>query len=287
MKPIVTCVADTRCLLGEGALWDDASQTLWWVDIKGRRVFRHDANGLASADMPEMVSALALTGAGGMLAAVPGAVVRLGDDLALGEQLFELAGEPAGNRTNDAKVDARGRWWVGTMDDAEAEASGALWCVDAAGATRAATGFRVPNGPAFDSQGAMYLADSARQIVYRFADGVPCDDRDAHVFARFGEAEGYPDGMTVDAEDHLWIAFWDGWCVRRLSPAGQVVAEIELPVQRPTCPVFGGERFDTLYVTSARVGLNAEALLHQPQAGGVFAVSDSGVTGRPANRFAA
>jgi xylono-1,5-lactonase len=105
------------------------------------------------------------------------------------------------------------------------------------------------------------------------------------VLAKFERGQSYPDGMTVDAEDCLWIAFWDGWCVRRLTPAGQVIAELKVPVQRPTSCAFGGPGFDQLFITSARRGLTAEQLALQPSAGGLL-MTVPGVEGVPETLFA-
>jgi sugar lactone lactonase YvrE len=76
--------------------------------------------------------------------------------------------------------------------------------------------------------------------------------------------------MTVDAEDCLWIAFWDGWCVRRFSPAGERIAELRLPAQRPTSCAFGGPRLDQLFITTASRDLGPEERSAQPLAGGLF-----------------
>jgi len=95
--------------------------------------------------------------------------------------------------------------------------------------------------------------------------------RTKRVFKQFGDGDGYPDGMTVDAEDCLWVAFWDGWCVRRFSADGELLGEVAMPVARPTSCAFGGEKLDVLFVTSARIGLDAETLSAQPCAGGLFA----------------
>ena len=88
-----------------------------------------------------------------------------------------------------------------------------------------------------------------------------------------GPDEGYPDGMTVDADACLWIAFWDGWCVRRYSPEAKCLAEIRLPVARPTSCAFGGPDLDRLYVSSASIGLDGAARSVQPKAGGLFMAS--------------
>jgi xylono-1,5-lactonase len=132
-------------------------------------------------------------------------------------------------------------------------------------------GYRVTNGPAFAPDGqTMYHNDSARQIVYAFDLDAGGKATGRRVFSSFVEGESYPDGMTVDAEGCLWIAFWDGWCIRRFSPEGERLQEIAMPVQRPTSCAFGGTALDNLYITSARTGLNEEALASQPNAGGLF-----------------
>jgi sugar lactone lactonase YvrE len=136
---------------------------------------------------------------------------------------------------------------------------------------RVDSGYHVTNGPAFSRDGqVMYHTDSALQTVYAFnlaADG-SLGERRVHL--TFGEGDGYPDGMTVDAEDCLWIAFWDGWCLRRFAPSGDLLATIAVPVQRPTSVAFGGAGLDELFVTSAARDLTPEELERQPKAGGLF-----------------
>ncbi len=140
-------------------------------------------------------------------------------------------------------------------------------------------GYRVTNGPAFSPDGSiMYQNDSARQVTYVFdldGDGNASNKR---TFLQFGKGDGFPDGMTVDSDGCLWIAFWDGWCVRRFSPEGERLGTIRMPVSRPTSCVFGGAGLEQLYVTSASIGLDERALEMQPNAGGLFMVA-SGVRG--------
>jgi D-xylonolactonase len=191
------------------------------------------------------------------------------------------------NRFNDGKTDREGRFWGGTMDRRERIATGSLYRLDPdLSWVRADSGYRVTNGPAFSLDGGtMYHNDSALQVVYAFdlaEDGTASDKRG---FARFGEGQGYPDGMTVDAEDCLWIAFWDGWCLRRISPAGEIMAELAVPVQRPTSCAFGGEEYGQLFITSARRGLSEEQMATQPNAGGLF-MTVPGVKGVPEAAFA-
>lgn len=273
----VRCVADVSALLGEGPLWDADRDTMWWVDIKRARLYRHvparDATGFLQFD--RRITAVGLAPDGRFVACGDEGFTMIDPTSGAIQLIARPTGEAHGNRFNDGKVDLQGRFWAGTMDDAEEQASGALHCLEADGSVRrVAEGFRVPNGPAFDSTGGMYLADSALGLVYRYGPGA----EERTLFASFDEAQGYPDGMTCDAEDHLWIAFWDGACVRRLSPDGRIVAEVAMPVARPTSVAFGGENLATLFVTSASVGLDEAALAAQSLAGGLFAF-EPGVVG--------
>jgi sugar lactone lactonase YvrE len=124
----------------------------------------------------------------------------------------------------------------------------------------------------------MYHNDSALQVTYLFDLDEAGNASNRRTFLQFGEGDGYPDGMTVDAEGCLWIAFWDGWSVRRFSPEGELLDRIDVPVARPTSCVFGGADLDRLYISSASIGLSPEDKAAQPYAGGLF-VAEPGVRG--------
>ena len=280
-QPHVTCAADVHALLGEGPVWIEREHALYWVDIKGRKIFRLGGNGkMRSWDTPMRVGSLVPRTDGGFVAGTDEGLTLV--DLAADR--FEIFANPdedrPDNRFNDGKVDRQGRFWAGTMDDTERAAAGSLYRLDAdLGWAAVDSGYRVTNGPAFSPDGRiMYHNDSARQVTYAFdldASGNPANRRE---FLHFGEGDGYPDGMTVDADGCLWIAFWDGWCVRRYSPGAELLQAIEVPVQRPTSCAFGGAKLQTLFVTSARIGLDGTELDCQPLAGGLFAI-DAGVLG--------
>jgi sugar lactone lactonase YvrE len=280
-QPQVACVADVKAILGEGPVWVARERALYWVDIKRRKIFRLDLDGeLHSWDTPMRVGSLVPRAQGGFVAATDEGFffVDLAD--ARFEPIVHPESDRPGNRFNDGKVDRAGRFWAGTMDDNEREAAGTLYRLDPDLSWEVVDeGYRVTNGPAFSTDGRlMYHNDSARQVTYVFdvdENGTASKRRE---FARFGKGDGYPDGMTVDAEGCLWIAFWDGWCLRRLSPNGERIAELLMPVQRPTSCAFGGEGLETLFITSARHDLPGTELDKQPLAGGLFA-ADVGVAG--------
>jgi Gluconolactonase len=127
----------------------------------------------------------------------------------------------------------------------------------------------------------MYYADSPTGRIDVFAfDGSDGSLSDRRAFVEI-DTGGVPDGLAVDAEDHVWVALWDGWAVHRYRPDGVLDRIVEVPVARPTSCAFGGDDLVDLYVTSASVGLSAAALEAQPWAGGVLALRP-GVSGPPA-----
>jgi sugar lactone lactonase YvrE len=285
----IECVAAPGALLGEGALWDPDRGLVWWVDIRAHAIHAHEvATGRNHAQSLDCrVTAIGL-GPDGRLVAVgdPGFLwLDVAADLRVRlASVIARPDETPGNRFNDGKVDPAGRFWAGTMDDAEQSARGILYRLDAHGLDRVKAGFAVPNGPCFLADGTLLIADTARRVIHAMRLDVQGRPRDERIFATFDATHGYPDGMTTDAENHVWVAFWDGGCLRRFNPQGAIVREVRLPVQRPTCPVFGGPHLDRLYVTSATTGLDTDALARQPWAGGLLRL-DVGVHGRPPTRF--
>lgn len=271
----VRCVAPVMASLGEGPLWDPRSRRLLFLDIKGGKLFAYDpaTEETASYDAPSMMSALGLRRSGGYVCAFRNGFARLLLDergLAVDRIIDPESDRPA-NRFNDGKVDPAGGFWAGTMDDSQKDDQAGSWWRLAAdgGVQRLDQGFHVTNGPAFDpSRGRVYFTDSARRVIYiATTDGAGL--RGKEVFLTFSAADGYPDGMEVDKEGDLWVAFWDGAAVRRFSPRAERLEEVRLPVPRPTSIAFAGDR---AYVTSARIGLSAEELAASPQSGGLFEV---------------
>lgn len=266
------CVADVRAILGEGPCWSVRDQNLLWTDINAPRLFCWNAKaGLREHKLSENICLIVPRATGGFIGAGYNGLLTLDaafNVMPLGNPEPELPG----NRFNDGKVDRAGRLWAGTMDHSEKAHSGTLYRVDTdLSWTAIDTGYRVTNGPAFSTDGrTMYHTDSAVQCVYAFALDKHGNATDRTLFLQFKHEDGYPDGMTVDAENCLWVAFWDGWCIRRFSPAGILLAEIPVPVQRPTSLAFGGANLDQIFITSASSDLTDAELTDQLNAGGLF-----------------
>jgi sugar lactone lactonase YvrE len=274
------CIADVKATLGEGPVWTAREQALYWVDIPERRVFRwSEADGVRTIPVAQHVCSLLPRASGGFVGGGYDGLLSIGADFAI-DVVDDLEPDMPRNRFNDGKIDRAGRFWAGTMDRTEQEASGSLYRVDAdLDWRRIDSGYRVTNGPAFSVDGrTMYHTDSARQTVYEFDLDEQGNASNRRVHLQFGDGDGYPDGMTVDAEGCLWIAFWDGWCVRRFSPKGERLTDVAVPVQRPTSVTFGGAALDRLFITSASRDLTQEELAGQPFAGGTF-MTQPGVRG--------
>lgn len=283
------CIAECAAVLGEGPVWVEREAALYWVDIKAPLIWRldYESQYFEHWTPPFRICSIAPREEGGFVAGTERGFALI--DLAANR--YEIVARPEierpRNRFNDGKIDRAGRFWAGTMDDAEREATGALYRLDPdLRWERIDDGYGVANGPAFSPDGRrMYHSDSAARTIYLFDLDEAGRAGNKRLFARFEAEDGYPDGMTVDAEGCLWVAFWDGWCVRRLAPDGERIGALPLPVQRPTSCAFGGPDLDRLFITSATVGLAENHLAMQPFAGGLF-VALPGVRGVPGGSFA-
>ncbi len=276
----VRCVADVKATLGEGPVWVASEQAIYWVDIKGKRVFRLKDGEVTRWDTPCRVGSIAPKASGGFIAGTDRGLA----DVDLSHTSFEVFADPERdrphNRFNDGKVDRAGRFWAGSMDDMQKAATGALYRIDPdRTVTRVDDEYRIANGPAFSPDGrTMYDNDTQRLVTYIRdidAEGRPSDRR---ALIRHDVKGGHPDGVTVDRDGCIWIAFWGGWCVRRFAPSGECLRTIRLPVQQPSSCAFGGADLDRLFVTSARETLGEADLGMQPSAGGLF-VLEAGVQG--------
>jgi sugar lactone lactonase YvrE len=276
---------DARDTLGEGPMWSARENALYWVDIKGQKVWRYDLTDEAvrSWAMPEPVGWLVeRRDHPGFIAGFKSGFTALTLDPMAVTPICDPEPNQPGNRMNDAKVDASGRLWAGTMDNLEQEDRGSLYRLDPdLSLSQHDSGYRVTNGPTFSVDGALlYHTDSARRTVFRF-DLTP-DGRleNKAVFVAFEDSWGYPDGMTTDAEGGVWIAHWGGGRASRFLADGRLERSIALPASRITSCAFAGADLDRLFVTSASISASNE-----PDAGQLFEV-EPGVRGLAPQAFA-
>jgi sugar lactone lactonase YvrE len=282
-------IGATTDLLGESPVWCERQQALYWVDVRGPFVRRHDmaTSETLSWTLPELVGSMALRERG------PGLVLALATSLAIFDpqtgEIERIASPEAHvphRRFNDGRCDRQGRFWAGTMHDVTRAPEGTLYRLDADQRCCAVfNGIRAPNSLAWSPDGAtMYFADSYLRAIFSYP-----FDRDAGTVGRrrvFAElrAPAMPDGSTVDAEGFLWNAEYDGGRITRYAPDGRVDRVIELPLQRPTSCAFGGADLRTLFVTTASQKLIDSERAAQPLAGAVLAL-DAGVAGFAESRY--
>lgn len=278
-------------VLGEGPTWDATAGRLVWLDIVGRRLHETETDGTdRHFGIDQEISIAIPAGPDRYVVGVRDGFGRVTVDRGSGAAHLEMTHPIVadGLRMNDGKCSRAGRLFAGTMAFDATAGAGTLYRLDPDGAlSELVSDLTISNGMAWSADDrTLYFIDTPTGGVDRFDH----DPSTGAITARrrlfdIDPGLGFPDGMTIDTDGNLWIAFWDGGAVRCFDPAGTLRAEVRVPCARPTSCVFGGPSFDTLYITSARNGLTDEQLAGQPEAGAVFAVRP-GATGYPSPTFA-
>jgi sugar lactone lactonase YvrE len=285
-------------LLGESPFWHPDEQALYWLDIPGRRLNRFDPARQAHRfwELPCEPGCCVPFADGSLLLAMRDGLWRFEPDSGRRHLLADPPYDPARERFNDGKADAQGRLWVGTIYEPRDPPLAALYCWSDGELRRVADGITVSNGLGWSPDGrTMYWSDTKAHAVYAMdldpADGSLSRRR---TFAQFDARQpdqplagygGRPDGAAVDVDGAYWCAMFEGQRLLRLSPEGDVLQQVDLPVRCATMPCFGGPDLKTMYLTTAREKRPAEELGAQPWAGQVLQMRVE-VAGLPAN-FAA
>lgn len=274
---------------GEGPAWDDRDGSLLWVDIPQRSLHRYrpDDGTDVTVTLDQQVSAAVPRARGGLLLAVEDGFAYLGD----GDGFDLFAAVEAGNpniRFNDAKCDPAGRFWAGTMAFEATEGAGRLYRLDIDGSVEQVLDqLTISNGMAWNSdRRVMYFIDSPTAAIdafdYDLDTGAIRNRR--HAIDLADSRPAVPDGMTIDADDCLWVALFGAGQVRRYTPRGQLDSIVQLPLSNPTSCVFGGEELTDLYITTSTLHLTDEQRVDQPLAGAVFCCRP-GATGTPTEHY--
>lgn len=292
----VASAVKTKALVGEGPVWEEQKQTLLFVDIAGQKIHRWDpaTNQIQSVDTGEMVGFAVPRGSGGYVAGVGRSIVAVDWSTQTMTSLVKVDDDKPNNRLNDGKVDPIGRLLAGTMGievrPAEVERQqGSLFSVTSdLTVTKHLSQVDISNGLDWSlDQKTFFYIDSLSLTVdaldYNVHTGIMGNRR---VVYRMEEGEGFPDGMTVDADGRLWVACYNGGRVINIDPVtGVRLQTVTLPVMKITSCCFGGPDYSDLYVTSASLGLDQSESRQQPLAGDTFRVTGLGVKGRPSHLF--
>jgi sugar lactone lactonase YvrE len=271
----VEVVLSSQAELGEGPSWDSQRNELIWLDIMRQQVHRFDpsAGRDSYTEVDQPVGAI---------------VRRVGNDQLIAaardgfglvewgkrevEIICEVERDIGDNRMNDGKCDRAGRFWAGTMG-VDGNASGALYRLDRdRSVSKIISDVAISNGLAWspDNRRMYYIDTPTRRLDvldFDFEAGTVANRR---ALKEFPASWGTPDGMTSDVDGGLWVAFWGGWCVRRLDDGGEVTDVVELPVSQVTSCTFGGNDGRDLFITSARYKLTGPQLQREPLAGALF-----------------
>jgi len=276
---------DLTDTLGEGTLWSARDNAVYWVDILAPALNRRSLadNRVERFPMPEPLGWVAERQAGGFIGGFKSGFAEISLDPLTITPIGNPEPHLPDNRMNDGKADADGFIWCGTMDMSEAQESGSLYRLSPARTwARMDSDYGVTNGPAFSPCGRwLYHNDSPKRQMYRYArtaDGVT----DRQPFLQLTEEQGYPDGMTVDADGYIWLAHWQGSRISRFAPDGTLDRTIALPARQVTNITFAGPDRTRMFVSSASVGLDDPT----PYDGGFFEVDPGGVRGMPTHLFA-
>jgi sugar lactone lactonase YvrE len=277
-KPLINCAN----ALGESPLWDPISQTLFWIDIDlGLLHEYHPASlELKVHQIGQKLGCIALTENDSLLLATElgFAFYRLGDPPPV--NFLDVIPLGTGSMFNDGKVSPGGEFWAGSKGPSGTSKlyrlSHDLTC------SILLDNISISNGIGWSLDGKFFFhTDSLDHSIYRYTlQGKELTNKE--IF--YTPPKGTPDGLTIDADGNLWVAIWDGGRVVQLSSEGEELAQILLPISRPTSVAFGGTDLRTLYITSASVDLTEKEKSAQPLAGALFSIQTH-IAGLPSNRF--
>lgn len=273
-KPIV--LWDLQCTLGEGTLWVKEQNTIYFVDIKKKKIFSLNIKTKKKkifkvnkeigfiAHFKKQIFILGLQGE-----------IRI-QNLKTKKILKSINIEPKIklNRINDGKTDPKGNLWFGTMDNLERKIEkGSLYKLDKnLNLKKIDKNYRITNGPAFIDQFNFYHTDSGKKIIYKIKINKKNEIIKKNIFKKFTFNEGSPDGMTLDKNNNLWVAHYHGACVSVFDSKAKLIHRIQLPAKNITNCAFGGQNNNELFITSATKGMNKAELRKFRYSGFLFSV---------------
>jgi sugar lactone lactonase YvrE len=272
-------ILPAQATLGEGPIWDRRCLAYWWIDIAKQKLFQFEPVSKRNLEwqLDEMPGTVVARKSGGLMLSMQSGFAFFDPDSGILEWIADPEIDKPDNRFNDGKCDPAGRFWAGTMRVEEHMKifTGSLYSLETDGQVtkRLGDALGVPNGIVWSKDAStMYWIDSPRRGIYRFDyDRVTGDIKNQTCIFNAPEEIGFPDGMTIDSDDKLWVAFWGGWCVARICPvSGDILAKVRVPVSAPTACAFGGPNLDQLLITTASIGLSDAERARQPLAGDLF-----------------
>jgi len=277
-----------RCKLGEGTLWVKEHNSIYFVDIKKKKLFSLNIKNKKKkiykvnkeigflAHVKKNIFILGLQGELRIQDIKTKKVIKS----ILIEENIKL------NRINDGKTDPEGNLWFGTMDNLERKIEkGSLYKLDKdLNLIKVDKNYRITNGPAFIDQYNFYHTDSSKKNIYKIKINKNNKIISKKIFKKLSHEEGVPDGMTLDKNKNLWVAHFHGACVSVFNKNAKLIHKINLPAKNITNCAFGGKNNKEVFITSATKGMNRADLQKFKYSGSLFSVK-SNINGMLQKKF--
>lgn len=276
--------------LGEGALWDAKNNRLFWVDIEGKELHIFDPRTKRDQliSMPSRIGTVVPVSDNEVLAALQDGIYSVNLNNKKLELFSTVESTMTENRFNDGKCDPSGNLWVGSMHLNQEQGKAKLYKIDGRGnATAMIDQVTISNGIVWtgDKKTMYYIDTPTKQIKAYDFDMNTQTISNERVAVEVPDILGFPDGMTIDENDHLWVGMWNGNAVLCFDPkSGTLIDQIEVPAHNVTSCAFGGENLDILYITTASLDMTDQEKKEFPLAGSLFMVKP-GVKGVKSNYF--
>jgi sugar lactone lactonase YvrE len=267
-----------KAILGEGAIWNYLTQELYWIDIEGKKmhIYKPQTKQNRSFSLPSRIGTIVPADENRAIIGLEDGVYWIDTQSGALSLFAAIEADQTDNRLNDGKCDPAGRLWIGSMSIHETAEAGTLYRVDPDGTvTPQVKNVTISNGIVWTSDHrTMYYIDTptgqVRAYDFDRSTGRISNER---VAVTIDESLGYPDGMTIDAEDMIWVALWKGSAVIRFNPStGELLEKIVVPALKITSCAFGGPDLDILYITSASLDMTPEQQGRFPDAGALFSI---------------
>ncbi len=282
------CVWKLKSLLGEGTVWVKSLNSIFFVDIKKKKIFI-----LNTKNRKKKI--IKVNKEIGFLSQVKKSIFILGlkgelriVDLKTKKKIKSIIVEKDKplNRLNDGKTDPRGRLWFGSMDNLERNVeSGSLYCLDNNfKLTKVDSNYMITNGPAFIDTKNFFHTDSRKKIIYKIKIDNNLNIKRKKIFKKFSRFDGSPDGMTIDKLKNLWVCHFGGACISVFNKKGKKIHKIDLPAKNVTNCTFGGKNNTDLFISTARKSMNKTDLQKFKFSGSLFKVKTN-VKGKATRPF--
>ena len=276
--------------LGEGAIWNHKTNELYWIDIEGKslNILNPKTNQNRSFPTATQIGTVIPKDKEEALIALIDGIYSMNLQTGKTTLFSDMKDALIDCRLNDGKCDPSGRLWVGSMHWQQEKGKAKLFTVKNDGAVvTKIDSVTISNGIVWtkDKKTMYYIDTPTSQIKAYDYNNTTGDISNERVVVEIPENLGFPDGMTIDSEDMVWVGMWNGNAVIRFNPkTGKLLQKIEVPAHNVTSCAFGGENLETLYITSAKLDMTEEELEKYPLAGSVFKINP-GVKGVKSNFF--